>query len=410
MAAAAAVEGQREAELAARASARGRGGAGGTSGSPDGQAGASGSAGGNNGGGGGGGGFNGTDSAIPLANTGLITGGNGGSGGNGAQSTGVSGGGGGGAGGYGAVVSSGGTSVNSGSITGGTGGKGGTGKSRLLHLRRQRQRRRRRRGPAVHHPGRYLQEHRRDAGHGRRHRGKRRCGGDDFGIGPGSPGLGGQGIVGSDLTVVTNGSISGGLAGDGVNTIQRHHLQRWGQYFLSFSPVMGSRETSSPTARWISFGSAGPTPRRSTSTTLPRDKRSRTSATSKRPAPALGHSSERGPTPVPRTIQAGRLAINGSTNSDTTVDATGELGGTGTINGDLINNGIVAAGNSIGTLNVNGNFTHGANATMQVEIDAAGHSDLVDVTGTSTINGGHVQVLAAPGVYISGQQFIAIRN
>lgn len=389
--------------------ATGAGGAGGTSGSPDGQAGASGSAGGNNGGGGGGGGFNGTESAIPLANTGLITGGNGGSGGNGAQSTGVSGGGGGGAGGYGAVVSSGGTSVNSGSITGGTGGKGGTGNLGFFIFGASGNGGDGGVGLQFTTPGATFKNIGATPGTAAVTGGNGGAGGDDFGIGPGSTGLGGQGIVGSDLTVVTNGLISGGLSGDGA-TRSNAITFTGGVNILEIQPgyQFTGNVVANSAADLLRLGGTG-------TATFNLDDLAPGQAfqnfgnlekTGSGTWTLIGTSTYTGDT----TIQAGRLAINGSTTSNTTVDATGELGGTGTINGDLINNGIVAAGNSIGTLSVNGNFTHGANATMQVEIDAAGHSDLVDVTGTSTINGGHVQVLAAPGVYISGQQFIFLSS
>ena len=59
----------------------------------------------------------------------------------------------------------------------------------------------------------------------------------------------------------------------------------------------------------------------------------------------------------------------------------------------------MAPGNSIGTLNVNGNFVQGGGSTYQVEVNAAGQSDRINVGGTATLNGGTVQVLAQPGTY-----------
>jgi hypothetical protein len=65
--------------------------------------------------------------------------------------------------------------------------------------------------------------------------------------------------------------------------------------------------------------------------------------------------------------------------------------GTGTIrNGSFINNGIVAPGESPGTLVFNGNFTQGANGAMNIEIggNTAGTGyDQVVVNGTATLNG-----------------------
>jgi fibronectin-binding autotransporter adhesin len=85
-----------------------------------------------------------------------------------------------------------------------------------------------------------------------------------------------------------------------------------------------------------------------------------------------------------------------------TVGGGGTLGGSGTIAGAVGNSGIVAPGNSIGTLNIVGSYTHAAGSTYQVEVNAAGQSDLINVTGapgTATINGGTVKVLAEAGSY-----------
>jgi outer membrane autotransporter protein len=105
------------------------------------------------------------------------------------------------------------------------------------------------------------------------------------------------------------------------------------------------------------------------------------------------------------SVNGGTLAVNGAITSNTTVGANGTLGGSGTIFGDVNNLGRLATGNSIGTLNVVGNYTAGANSTTQVEINAAGNSDLLSVTGTASVNG-TVQVLGAPGTYVAGRQYV----
>lgn len=98
------------------------------------------------------------------------------------------------------------------------------------------------------------------------------------------------------------------------------------------------------------------------------------------------------------TVNGGRLAVNGSITSDVTVGSAGNLGGSGTINGSVTNNGTLAPGNSIGTLTIAGDFTQAASGVYQVEINAAGQGDRVNVSGTATL-GGAVSVLAQPGVY-----------
>jgi outer membrane autotransporter protein len=102
------------------------------------------------------------------------------------------------------------------------------------------------------------------------------------------------------------------------------------------------------------------------------------------------------------TVQGGgMLAITGNNTctGPTTVNAsTLSVNGTLASTVMLNNGGILAPGNSIGTLNVGGNFAQTGGAYV-VEANAAGQSDRINVGGTATINGGTVQVLAQPGNY-----------
>ena len=61
-------------------------------------------------------------------------------------------------------------------------------------------------------------------------------------------------------------------------------------------------------------------------------------------------------------------------------------------------NGTIAPGNGpiIGTLNVNGNYTQNAGSIYQVKVGS--QSDLINITGNATINGGTVAVQAVAGV------------
>jgi autotransporter-associated beta strand protein len=122
-------------------------------------------------------------------------------------------------------------------------------------------------------------------------------------------------------------------------------------------------------------------------------------------------------------VNAGGLVIDGSITSDTTVAATAKLGGSGVIEGNVVNNGIVAPGNSIGTLWVDGRYTSAINSVLETEIAAGGntpgtHNDLLVVgdlqpaavnggggTPATTLQGGTVQVISAPGVYTGGTQY-----
>ncbi len=98
------------------------------------------------------------------------------------------------------------------------------------------------------------------------------------------------------------------------------------------------------------------------------------------------------------TVNAGRLAVNGSLASGVTVASGGDLGGSGTITGNVVNNGRLSPGNSIGTLTVTGNYTQNSGGTYQVEVNAAGQNDRLNVTGVATL-GGSVSVQAASGAY-----------
>ncbi len=97
------------------------------------------------------------------------------------------------------------------------------------------------------------------------------------------------------------------------------------------------------------------------------------------------------------TVTSGLLVVNGSLASGVTL-AGGTLGGNGSIGSLTTNAGIVAPGNSIGTLNINGNFVQNG-GVYQVEVNAAGQSDRINAAGTATLNGGTVQVLAQSGSY-----------
>jgi fibronectin-binding autotransporter adhesin len=96
-------------------------------------------------------------------------------------------------------------------------------------------------------------------------------------------------------------------------------------------------------------------------------------------------------------VEGGVLAVNGRLGGTLTVVPGGQLQGTGTL-GNVTLAGTVAPGNSIGTMNV-GSITFQAGSIYQVEANAAGQSDKIVATGTATINGSSVQVLAGAGNY-----------
>jgi hypothetical protein len=187
------------------------------------------------GGGGGGGGNNGNGTgAASISNGSPLSGGSGGNGGSGAW--GVGGGGGGGGGGYGAIVTGAGSSSNTSSILGGNGGAGGFGGAGLpataggnggdggvgVQFTAS--------GATFTNSGQVT------GGNG----GTGGPGGAPTGSGPnGSAGSGGAGIVGSGLTIIDSGSISGGFANAGTGT------QAYGIIFTGGANSIGGTGTIS---------------------------------------------------------------------------------------------------------------------------------------------------------------------
>lgn len=96
------------------------------------------------------------------------------------------------------------------------------------------------------------------------------------------------------------------------------------------------------------------------------------------------------------SVTGGTLSVSGKLAGTTTIGTGGTFKGNGSA-GDLVfNNGsTIAPGNSIGTTSVvSATFNPGSN--YEVEINAAGQSDLLDASGTVTINGGTVEVIPFP--------------
>jgi uncharacterized protein with beta-barrel porin domain len=91
-------------------------------------------------------------------------------------------------------------------------------------------------------------------------------------------------------------------------------------------------------------------------------------------------------------VLGGTLSVNGVINGLVTVNAGGTLGGTGTIDNVLVNGGVLAPGNSIGTLNVTGSLTFTAASSYMVEISGTS-SDLTRVAGAVTLGGATVVVV-----------------
>ncbi len=99
-------------------------------------------------------------------------------------------------------------------------------------------------------------------------------------------------------------------------------------------------------------------------------------------------------------ISGGVWTLTNTTTAAFTVTG-GTLIGTPTLGGLIVDDGTIAPGNSIGTLNVNGNIVFNAGSAYQVEIDNAGQTDLIAATGTATIasTGTTLDILGAASDY-----------
>jgi outer membrane autotransporter protein len=106
----------------------------------------------------------------------------------------------------------------------------------------------------------------------------------------------------------------------------------------------------------------------------------------------------------------GDAVVNGTWTSPLlTVGSTGTLMGVGTIEGDVESHGTIAPGLSAGTLTIDGDLLLGSGSLLNLEITPTA-SDLLHVTGATTISEGSLHVAIADGYYTSGQQFTLLSS
>jgi autotransporter-associated beta strand protein len=93
------------------------------------------------------------------------------------------------------------------------------------------------------------------------------------------------------------------------------------------------------------------------------------------------------------TVNSGSLIVDGSImGSTTTVGSSATLGGSGTIANDVVVNGILAPGSSVGTLGIGGALSLNATSTFKLELggnqpgDGASFYDQVNAGGTISLN------------------------
>ena len=105
-------------------------------------------------------------------------------------------------------------------------------------------------------------------------------------------------------------------------------------------------------------------------------------------------------------VEGGTLSVNGTLTGSVDTWPGGTLQGTGTVAGDVFNEGTVSPGNSsIGTLTVNGSYIQGAtnpNANLNIEVNGSS-SDLLHITGDNQVIllGGNLNISSYQGAPIS---------
>ncbi|MDR6887750.1 outer membrane autotransporter protein/filamentous hemagglutinin family protein [Variovorax sp. 3319] len=110
------------------------------------------------------------------------------------------------------------------------------------------------------------------------------------------------------------------------------------------------------------------------------------------------------------TVDSGAFSVNGTLGGRMVVGSGAMLKGTGNVGSTTLAAGATAApGNSIGTLRVNGDLVFQPGSAYHVELDAAGHSDRIDVTGSATLGGASATVLAANGNWAPVTRYTILR-
>jgi hypothetical protein len=69
------------------------------------------------------------------------------------------------------------------------------------------------------------------------------------------------------------------------------------------------------------------------------------------------------------------------------VNAGAALGGSGTSQGNVINNGTLAPGNSVGTFHIGGNYNQSAVGHLEIELASLASRDELTITGTASLAG-----------------------
>ena len=104
------------------------------------------------------------------------------------------------------------------------------------------------------------------------------------------------------------------------------------------------------------------------------------------------------------SVNGGSLGVNGNYSSaNFNVSSAANLYGAGTLK-DLTLNGSLTPGNSIGTINIAGDYTQSSSGSLNIEIDPSGICDLVIVSGAANLDG-TLNIIQLPGFYPAGTSY-----
>ncbi len=104
------------------------------------------------------------------------------------------------------------------------------------------------------------------------------------------------------------------------------------------------------------------------------------------------------------SVSGGSLGVNANYSSANISIAGGTTAyGAGSVK-NMSNSGTLNPGNSIGTINITGDYTQSSSATLNIEIDPSGACDLVAVTGIANLNG-TLNIIQTPGFYVGGTTY-----
>lgn len=106
-------------------------------------------------------------------------------------------------------------------------------------------------------------------------------------------------------------------------------------------------------------------------------------------------------------IKEGEVQTSGSMLADVFVTGTGVFSGNSSVI-NLLNQGRVSPGNSIGTLHVKEDFQQGPLGCLDIEVNAQGESDIVKVGNQASL-AGLLRILPEPGIYQKGTEYTILQ-